>query len=263
MNYKTYLSESFKKERLMRWTFMPLSVFISPMRFYSKQGQDYKYRDMVLKALDIWQKASGGRIQFKLSDDLLSSNINVEWRRVDRSALGHCYFNYDGQNRLFSAEVSIGLSDGIIHKKYMSDTEVFHTILHEIGHAVGLGHSPYKEDIMYTPHQYGIVNLSPNDCATLQWLYKLPQGATPNEIALKYNVSGAHIDEIISRIASKGLKSDFEKVKEEISNPQKDLLTEQTNIADLKKYSLSLQNIQLSPEITNYLTGRKPKNDQN
>lgn len=261
MNYKTYLSESFKKGRLMRWTIMPLSVFISPMRFYSKQGQDYKYRDMVIKALDIWQKASGGRVQFKLSDDLLSSNINVDWRRVDRKALGHCYFNYDSQNRLFSAEVSIGLSDGIIHQKYMTDGEVFHTILHEIGHSVGLGHSPYKEDIMYTPHQYGIVNLSPNDCASLQWLYRLPQSATVGEIALKYAVSGAHIDEIIARIAEKGLKSDFEKIKEGISVPQKDLLTEQTNIADLKKYSLSLQNIQLSPEITDYLTGKKPKND--
>ena len=138
MNYKTYLQESFKNGQLMRWTYMPLVVFIAPMNFYSKQGQDYKYKNMVIKALEVWQKAAAGQIQIQLTDDLLSSNVNVEWRRVDRKALGHCLFNYDNQNRLYSAEVSIGLSDGVIHQQYMADGEVYHTILHEIGHAFGL-----------------------------------------------------------------------------------------------------------------------------
>ena len=49
MNYNTYLAESFKNGQLMRWTYMPLVVFIAPMNFYSKQGQDYKYKNMVIK----------------------------------------------------------------------------------------------------------------------------------------------------------------------------------------------------------------------
>ena len=49
---KTYLSESFKNGRLMRWTFMPLGVFISPMKFYTKQGQDHIYQGMVIKAME-------------------------------------------------------------------------------------------------------------------------------------------------------------------------------------------------------------------
>lgn len=247
----------------MRWTYMPLVVYIAPMNFYSKQGQDYKYKNMVIKALETWQKASAGQIQIRLAEDLLSSNVNVEWRRVDRKALGHCLFNYDTQNRLFSAEVSIGLSDGIIHQQYMSDDEVYHTILHEIGHALGLGHSPYKSDIMYTPHQYGMVNLSQNDCASLQWLYRLPQGATVNQIASKYGVGGSNIDEVIARVVEKGYKSEFEKIKEGINiAPKKDLMEEHSNIGDLKKYNLSLQNIHLSPKVTSYLTGRKIENVQ-
>ena len=237
---------------------MPLVVFIAPMNFYSKQGQDYKYKNMVIKALETWQRASAGQIQIRLAEDLLSSNINVEWRRVDRTALGHCLFNYDNQNRLFSAEVSIGLSDGVIHQRYMSDDEVYHTILHEIGHALGLGHSPYKSDIMFTPHQYGMVNLSPNDCATIQWLYRLPQGATVSQIASKYGVGGSDIDEVIARVVEKGYKSEFEKVKDNIKTaPKKDLMQEHSNIGDLKKYNLTLQNIQLSPRVTSYLTGRQ------
>ena len=40
----------------MRWTFMPLKVYIAPMKFYAKQGQDYKYNALVRKALDEWQQ---------------------------------------------------------------------------------------------------------------------------------------------------------------------------------------------------------------
>lgn len=262
MNYRTYLEESLKKGKLMRWTVSTLSVYISPMKFYAMQGQDFKYRSMVMKALAMWEKASAGRIRLLLTDTLLESNINVEWRRVDRKALGHCMFNYDNQNRLFSAEVSIGLSDGLIHQQYMSEDEVFHTILHEIGHALGLGHSPYKDDIMYTPHQYGVVNLSERDVFTLQWLYRLPQGATYGEIASKYGVTGSGIDEVVNNILQKEIKSEFEQVKDSIEHaPKKDLLEEHSNIGDLKKYNLSLQNIQLSPKVQSYLTGKKPKNE--
>ena len=53
--------------------------------------------------------------------------------------------------------------------------------------------------------------------------------------------------------------SEFEQVKNSLNpkTPQKDLLTEQTNIADLKKYNLALQNIQLSDNVMRYL-GKKP-----
>ena len=250
MQKKTYLQESIKGVRLMRWNMMPLKVFIAPMKFYSKQGQDLKYRQFVKQALDEWHRVSNGKVSFVIVDNLLSSNVNIDWKRVQRQALGHCIFQYDRLNRLYSAEVTIGLTEGLVHADYNNDGEVYHTILHEIGHAIGLGHSPFKNDIMYTPHQKGINHVGPGDRLSVNWLYTFPQGKTVNEIASVYHTAGSDLDEVVAKIISKEAKTEFEKVKDSVNlEPQRNLLDESENIANLKKYNMTIQNIKISSDL--------------
>ena len=131
----------------------------------------------------------------------------------------------------------------------MDENEVFHTIIHEIGHSVGLGHSKTKGDIMYVPHEYGVVNISQNDLMTLKWLYKLPVGKTQSEILSMYpNYGAADVDDLILKINNEGYKSDFEKTKDSLinSSQQKDLLQENENIGDLKKYLMQINNIKIN-----------------
>ena len=242
----------------MRWPINNLVVYIAPMKFYSKPGEDAKYRKMVMDAFSVWSAATGGKLRFKITNVLLESNINVDWKRVDRQALGHCYFSWDAQGRLYGAEVSIGLTDGRIHQKYDSDIEVYHTILHEVGHALGLNHSPYKEDIMYTPHQYGVASLSANDKYSINWLYKLQAGASVKQFAAKYGIStSSDLDSVIRKIDEKN-NSEPGAEKMMIST-RRDLLEEASNIGDLKKYNMLLQNISLSSNVKNYLNNNRKK----
>jgi len=102
---------------------------------------------------------------------------------------------------------------------------------------------------MYTPHKYGVINLSENDKQTLKWLYKLPTGVTPTEIGSKHQLGYTDLDKIITHLMNENVPSEFEKVKQNLDSQTRDLLKEQENIADLKKYNLALQSIKISPEI--------------
>lgn len=248
----TYLSNCFNKGKLSRWdnSVMPLKVYIGKFNWYKSKGNsqdEFKYTQMIIDGFNTWEMLSGGIVSFERTMNLYDSNINIDWKRVDRKSLGSCTFNFDKLGRYYSAELSIGLSDGILHHQYMDENEVYHTILHEIGHSIGLGHSKSKGDIMYVPHEYGVVNISENDLETLKWLYKFPIGKTESEIlSMHSSLHPISIDDLAKKLGSE--KSEFEKTKDELlSKPTqiKDLLEENQNIGDLKKYLMQINNFKI------------------
>ena len=120
----TYLSDCFNKGKLSRWAdnVMPIKVYIGKFNWYKSKGNasdEYKYTQMIIDGFNLWETLSGGLVSFERTMNLYDSNINIDWKRVDRKSLGSCTFNFDKLGRYYSAELSIGLSDGIIHHQYM------------------------------------------------------------------------------------------------------------------------------------------------
>ena len=257
MSSISYLSHCLKNDKLIRWPdkCMPLKVHIAPFRWYKEKELGYFYYSMVKEAFELWKNASNGKLSFEFVDNLFNSQINIEWKRVDRISLGHCLFNLDPMGRLFSAEIQIGLSDGLIHQQYQDKNEVMHTIIHEIGHALGLNHSPYQEDIMYVPHKYGVTSVSQRDIHTLKWLYEFPYGAAEKEILSLYQLYSNHnLDDLIYLLENPDQKINEEHVQEILPEPpqEKVLHYEQDTLAELNKYNLSLQNINVSSNMQDY-----------
>ena len=109
---------------------------------------------------------------------------------------------------------------------------------------------------MYTPHQKGINTISQGDKLTVNWLYTLPQGADTAEIAAKYGIGGSNVDEIIAKFIDRKSPTEFEKVKSSIKMPKRDLLEEQETLANLRKYHMALQSVQISEDMKKFFNNR-------
>jgi predicted Zn-dependent protease len=258
----TYLDACLKNNLTIRWpdTAMPICVYVAPFRWHekSKQQESYAYNQMVYDAFDTWQQLSGERVRFRYVANLNLSQLDVSWRRVDRTSLGHCEYMVNQQSLIYSAEIKIGISDGVIHSKYNNPEEVRHTILHEIGHAIGLsGHSDGPNDIMYVPHQYGVTSLSQRDIDTLKTLYDLPAGFDHLAIGRKFELKEPFsLQEVLDAVQGRGKETgkrlDFVPPLPP-ENPQ--ALRDQHDIlSQMGRFHLATQNPRLSPEVRKMFT---------
>lgn len=126
----------------------PLKIYIkeSPSRYYKSA-----YKDYIKYALDVWRKADD-RIQYKFvnsSDDADISLIFVEnlGDRYEEDYLGLTDYETYDNNEIDYSKIQISLIKNGDEK--ISAGEIKATIIHELGHAFGLGHSKNEKDLMY------------------------------------------------------------------------------------------------------------------
>jgi hypothetical protein len=149
----------------------PVTVWIQPTTTLRDFWPDF--RERTRDAFYTWA-ASGVPMRFLFIDDSSKAEVHVVWvDRFDDSAAGKTFWSRDKNWWIIGADIEIAL-----HRPTGEayDQQMIRTIaLHEVGHLIGLDHSPNPDDIM-APKVH-VTALSAADLRTAALIYKLPPGA--------------------------------------------------------------------------------------
>ncbi len=188
---------------LLRWPErkMPLKVFLPPPpRGWFADPADVE--EVTRRAVTDWIDAAGpGLPRFEFVDTAGDADIPIMWADQSPSwSVAHCFYDINWPQRRF------GVANVLITAWYRDGSQVpvddlHKTLLHEMGHALGLGgHSPNPEDALYgwvkgpKPGDLaeGIIlpnrstGLTDRDRETLRKLYAEPIGAIQSNAKQAY-----------------------------------------------------------------------------
>jgi len=148
----------------------PVRVFFPPTTVANFQPS---FLDAVRSGFQRWQDA-GVPVRFNLDADSASGEVRIQWRiQFEGERAGQTDLRWDDDGHLTGGVVTLATFDAKGQPFAVDEVRVL--ALHEIGHLLGLDHSPDPGDIMYA--QPKVRDLSPRDIRTALLLYDLAPGS--------------------------------------------------------------------------------------
>lgn len=126
-----------------------------PLKVYVKETNskyfNSSYKEYVDYAFNVWQKADK-RIEYTYTNNTRNADIEFVFvenlgKKYEENYLGLTEYDTNRENEIEFSKVQISLLK--FGKDKISAGEIKATIIHELGHALGLGHSDNEKDIMY------------------------------------------------------------------------------------------------------------------
>ncbi len=186
-----YIEQAPMGKDIIRWnpSTFPLKVYIA---FEQNSAYPEWYNAEITKAFGQWA-ASSGFIQFDFIDKPSAADIVVELMGSPESGCTESGCKYVVahtepviKNRILK-QMKITIYDKDATGAFFSDKQLYNTVLHEIGHALGImGHSYSTDDLMYMANTTDAPNntifieyrsafqyISVKDISTLKLLYNM------------------------------------------------------------------------------------------
>ena len=149
---------------------MPLKVYIKPTGDIT--GWDPSMNGIIGEGFRQWEKALNGKVCFVSTQDPVRADITMEWveriTSTSQRAEG-VTFNINRQGYAYRAYIQVETLNRWNGEPYeLEQTRT--AVIHEIGHALGLGHSDQITDVMY-PVAHRVQHVSARDANTIRALY--------------------------------------------------------------------------------------------
>ena len=196
-----YIEQAPVNSQIIRWnpkTF-PLKVYID---FVANTNYPEYYNEQITKAFMQWVRSSGF-ISFNFIDKPDKADIVVKFEKLPESNCkkNGCKYVVAHTNPTIKGhqlkKMTITLYDTTVNGEFFSDKELYNTILHEAGHALGImGHSYSTDDLMYMTNEVNTQRnnlfiryrsdfqyISRQDISTLKLLYNLVPDITNTPIS--------------------------------------------------------------------------------
>jgi hypothetical protein len=151
---------------------------------YTQKLSPEQIEETVVKALAKWSAAA--KVQFlRTSSTDGPKNVNIVFGRKDHGdpypfdgpggVLAHTFYPADVNPEPIAGDMHLDEEENWNIGK---DIDLLSVVLHELGHALGLGHSDVPGAVMY-PYYRISTELTPEDVSAIQSLYAPPAPATP------------------------------------------------------------------------------------
>lgn len=166
-----YIENSKVNGILIKWDKAIINVYVMPI-IAGISDRNF-YMSEIQRAILNWNKILKEckiNIQFNSVNTPEQADIVIHWTKVGRVFEGMCKYPSIVGGIIKKVSIDIGLPNSYSPKNTTNES-IFATMMHELGHALGLGHGIEIDDIMFVPHKKNIFSPSENDLFVLKKIY--------------------------------------------------------------------------------------------